>query len=151
MKTLKNLLAVALSKKKLSDERKKLDATALKLRNVMQQCPICENGFSNHAYSSFASTILGEAEKPNVIEFFKALKEHRWQDVKKFKEWEATRDNAEVYLVRCLNNQIALLVVRSPEEFYESDSLIAYEALDLEQSQLLDNLIKHEEWKSLQD
>jgi hypothetical protein len=148
MKTLKKLQSFIRGAQSL-DEPRRRDPNAEKLRRLLKKCPVCQRGLSQHSHAIFATTILSEEDGERREGFFKALKEHRWPDAQEYQEWNGLDDNAEAYALRCNTNRIALLVVRSPFELYEGDSLLNYEILDLESGQKLEALIEESKWQPL--
>jgi hypothetical protein len=60
------------------------------------------------------------------------------------------QDNLEVYTLRCKTYLIALLILHSPHELYESDRLIDYEVLGKEESQELQSVIEQSQWQPIQ-
>lgn len=149
MQNLKKLWT-AISGEEFVDEAQKGDATTEKLRRLLKSCAICGKGFSHHFYALFATTVFSAEEKSRVVSFFKTLEEHRWRDSLEFQEWDALRNNAEAYAIRCSTGRMALLTVHSPYEVYEHDSAIAYEVLNMESGQELASLIEQNKWKPLQ-
>ncbi len=146
MRILKNLRGIA-NPELATNATQNHNASGEKLCRLLSSCPICNNIFLNHTYILFATIVLGEERKDRVIEFFRVLKDHRWSDFQKFQEWESISDNAEAFLVRCVNNQLAMLVLRSPTELYEPDSLVTVEILNQEESSKLEQFVIQSEWR----
>ena len=130
-------------------DMEKSDATTIELRRVLARCPICSDAFADHHYALFAITIISEDDKERLTEFFSALKEHRWQDALRFQEFDSLRDAAEAFAVRCSNDQIACVVLRSPAELYDSGRVVYCELLNDGDTRDLEVLIKQSKWKSL--
>lgn len=146
MRSLQNLWN-AISGEKLTDALDVEDATSLNLKKLLEQCPLCGNEFSGHRYTSFASIIIKEGNEDEVIRFFTVLKEHSWLEARKFKSWDATRDDIESYLIQCTDGRLALLIIRAPAELYEPDTVIASEHLSVEESAQLFTLMKELGWR----
>lgn len=149
MRTLKKLRKL-IKGGEFADQTDRRDATAEKLRHILEQCPVCQRGFINHSYAIFATTALSEENKDRQEQFFQTLKEHHWRDAQEHQEWDGLGDNAEAYALRCNTNRIALLIVRSTSDLYNSDTLLEHEILSLKSGQELESLIEKNKWHPLE-
>lgn len=147
--TLLKRLWTAISGERWADDSQKVDATAEELRRMLKCCPACEGGWFNHTYVSFAIMVIGEDKKDRVLALLEALKDHRWKEAQTFQEFDPLRDALEAFALRCCTGRIGLLIVRNPEELWESHSLIADEVLDLEAGHELAALIDPNNWRPL--
>ena len=123
------------------------NATADDLRQVLKHCPICAKDFLNHFYALFATTVFAESNKNHVRLFFEALDGHKWMEAAQFQDWEALGDNMEAYALKCTNEQIALIVLNSPYELYERDSVTRLEVLNGDLANGLISFIDADRWK----
>lgn len=127
----------------------KIDATAEKVHRIYSKCPICGNDFTHHLYVRFSITIVTPDTRNRVIQFFASLKKHDWQSALQFQEFDSMYHAVEAFAIRCINEQIELLVLKNPTEYYESDQIIFDETLILEESKKLESLIENAKWKRL--
>ena len=112
------------------------NATAEKLVRLLKNCPACRNDFSDHHYSMLAKTVYSEQNKQQVAQFIQAFKEHNWVVAMAFQDWEALENALEAYAIRCKFGGIAVLLIHSPYEVFEDDSVFSVEVLSPEESEL---------------
>jgi hypothetical protein len=125
------------------------DTTANELRRMLQRCPVCGGGFENHDYAHFAVTVFAEEKRGRVKEFFEACEERRWEAALQFQEFDPKRDAIVAYALRCATNHLAFVIERNPAELYESDRLIACDALDEDSGRRLEQIIARNDWRKL--
>lgn len=133
---------------RLIREGRKLEVA--NLRRMLGSCPICGQDFTGHYYASFALTPLPKENKQQVDEFLKALREHRWADAKKFRDFEPLDDAIGAQALRCAGRQIMWLAMLYPYEPGADQSIIEQGILDHEESRLLEDLIERDGWVALQ-
>jgi hypothetical protein len=126
-----------------------IDATALDLRRMLQDCPACEANLNNHAYARFAVTVTSPERKLQNLEFFQSLKDHDWQKAQSFQDFDSYRNAAEAIVLRCSNSSLVMLMVRNPAEYLESSRLLDFEVLDAESRQKLEPVINVNKWRKL--
>jgi hypothetical protein len=125
------------------------DVTAVELRRMMKRCPVCAGDFDEHSYAHFAVTVLAEQEVRRAMRFIEACEDHRWEEARRFQDFEADRDALVAYAMRCNTGRLTLLLERCPFEFYESDRLIACNVLDEASGDRLERLVARSEWRRL--
>ena len=125
------------------------DATAAELRRMLKECPACGGDLAGHQYANFAITIATDENHPRLVEFFEALKGHRWREAKGFQEFEGRYNAAEAIALRCVSGSLIMLLIRNPEELWESSSVLDYEVLSPEGGKELDARIEPDEWRAV--
>ena len=148
MQILKNLWTT-ISGEGVAKETLRGDVTAGKLRAALQSHPTCGKDLFCHSYALLATAVFSGENESRVLKFFKALRERRWQELVEFQDWDATRDNVEAYVIRCKPERVLLLVLHSPYELYEDDSVVECEDLGEESGQQITSFIQQNQWKSL--
>jgi hypothetical protein len=108
------------------------DATANVIRRLVSPCPACgkehlERG-DGHQYALLATEIAREPSG-ELSRFFQLYLEHEWSDLNRIQRFEGSSNAAEVFALRCTGG-VTMLVVRSPAELYDSDSLLNATVLD---------------------
>jgi len=81
-----------------------------------------------HEYSLFASEIARE-HSPELLHFFQLYKAQSWAELNRIHNFDGRFNAALIYIVRC-NRGLSALAVRSPEELWDSDSLLDVVVLD---------------------
>ena len=114
---------------------------------VIGRCPVCSADLEGHSVALIATVIINDNQQA-VTEFFKALQEHRWEDLRQFQQWEGASDNAEAYAIQCPQG-LAWFVIRSPFELYESDTFLTQEVLDSDDSKNLRSWVPEGLWHPL--
>ncbi|QQS48912.1 MAG: hypothetical protein IPM66_09935 [Acidobacteriota bacterium] len=133
----------------LAEGEEPRDVTAMELCRMLQRCPACSNNFEDHAYALFAVTVLGDDRSGRLKEFFNAIEENRWEDARKYQDFDQKRDAVVAYALKCRTGSLVMVMERSPSEIYETDRLIACTLIDEEHGQSLDRIISANEWRSL--
>ena len=133
---------------KLIHEGQKIEVA--NLRRMFGRCPVCQREFAGHYYARFALTTFTDENAQHVNEFLSALREHRFEDVRKFRDYEALSDALGAHALRCAGRQILWLAIREPVEPGDTQSIIEQEILDHEESRKLESLISQERWVSLE-
>jgi hypothetical protein len=108
------------------------DPTDDKILRFISPCLACgkkevEHG-DGHSYALLASEIAREESK-DLKDFFQLYKSRNWADLNKIQRFEGAFNAAVLYAVQCTGG-ITMLVVRSPVELYEDDSLLEAVVLD---------------------
>lgn len=125
------------------------DTTASELCRMLQRCPVCGGGFENHDYAHFAVTVFTDEKRGRVKEFFEACEDRRWEEARRFQEFDPKRDAIVAYALRCATNRLALVIERNPVEVYEPDRVIACDALDETSGRRLECFIAQNNWRRL--
>jgi hypothetical protein len=128
---------------------KSKDATAVKLRELMSACPVCNRKMESHLYALIATTIIGEQEGPRVTELISHVRSHRWEAMNSFKEWKADRDDVVVYAIRGPHDAGVVILVRSPYELYENDEVFVQEMVTSEELAVISGLVPLTDWRPL--
>ena len=81
-----------------------------------------------HSYALLASEIARK-ESLDLKHFFHLYKSRNWVDLNQIQRFDGEFNAALIYAVQCARG-ITVLVVRSPEELYETDSLLDAVVLD---------------------
>jgi hypothetical protein len=115
---------------------------------MLKECPACEGDLARHEYAKFAITIATDERSARLIEFFEALKGHRWREAKEFQEFDGRYNAAEAMALRCGSGSLVMLTIRNPEELWESSSILDYEVLSPEDSKELDIQIEPDRWRA---
>jgi hypothetical protein len=114
------------SKKKASAE----EASARVLNEVIRSCPRCGQLLDGHQYRLVATTMLN----PDGLESFRALlsaiRNHDWQKVTTFQNWEGSQANAEVYGLKCSDGTLSAVVISAPFVLEEPYTLMHQERVD---------------------
>ena len=114
---------------------------------VLQRCPICGKGFPNHYYARFATTAFAEANRHRMEFFFSSLEQHDWLQAVQFQDWDVLSNNAEAYALKCSTERLALVIIYSPYEVFEDDSLIRLEVLNGNSGERLIACVRPNGWK----
>ncbi|MDX2031836.1 MAG: hypothetical protein SF339_14270 [Blastocatellia bacterium] len=137
------------SGKLVADVEQRDDVTARELCRMMKRCPVCSGDFDDHAYAHFAVTVLNDQQRKRAMTFIDACEEHRWEEARRFQEFEKDRDALVAYAFRCHTGRLTLLLERSPFEVYEPDRLIACNVLDETSGERLERLVSRSDWRRL--
>jgi hypothetical protein len=134
------------SNRRTSHAKETVEASLL---SMIDQCPHCGRKLTGHHYVVFASDVV-DKEKQHLIEFFESFKSHDWRKLVTFQRWEGLSDNVELYGILCGSDSVVLVVIRSPFELYESNEILAIEALDEDDSKAFLEWAKDKNWKSIE-
>jgi hypothetical protein len=115
------------------------DNTILQL---VSPCPACgkkqvEKG-DGHEYALLASEIARESS-PDLLHFFELYKNREWSELAQIRRFEGAFNAALIYVVRC-GGGMTVVVVRSPVELYESDSVLEAVVLDAASAEAIESL-----------
>jgi hypothetical protein len=125
------------------------DITASELRRMLRNCPVCRGGFEGHEYAHLAVTVFGAEKRGRVRELLEACDDRLWEEAHGFQEFDPKRDAIVAYAVRCRSGRLAYVIERSPSETYESDRLIACDALDEASGRRLEQILAQTSWRRL--
>ena len=106
-----------------------ITATGAMLRTLLPSCPVCKQNIKGHFFAQVASTIANDSHKPVLTRIFSAVRQHEWDLLTEFKEWDALADNLVVYAIRGHHADATLLVIKSVFELYASNDLILLERI----------------------
>lgn len=119
------------------------------LRTTLGRCPACGADFADHLFTQFAITVYTVETQRRAEDFLLAVRERRWRDVLKFKEFENVSDALVARAIRCPGRQIVVLVMLDPYDFYDTMSIAEQQVLDHDSSRELESLINRDEWEPL--
>jgi len=127
------------------------DVIARELRRILDDCPICGGGFRYHSYALLAAVVIDEQRKAQkrLQQLFGLLKEHRWHEFLRLREWEAFKDAVDIFAFRCDRGRIGILTVLSAVEEKSVDVPLHFAILTLEEGNRLQALIAAEGWMPL--
>ena len=114
------------SKKAASPE----DVSGRVLQDILQSCPRCGRSLRGHEYRLAAATPLGVDGMERFLDLLSAIRNHNWPLVLAFQSWIGKQPNAEVYSVKCPDEQLSLAVISAPFELEEPYSLMHKELID---------------------
>jgi hypothetical protein len=107
-------------------------ATGQTILRLISPCPACGKqrvkAGDAHQYALLASEIARE-DSQELSYFFQLYKDHSWAELNQIQNFDGRFNAALIYVVRC-DRGITVLAVRSPEEFWDSDSLLDAVVLD---------------------
>jgi hypothetical protein len=108
------------------------DPTDEKILHFICPCRACGKEVvkrgDGHSYALLASEIARE-ESQDLKRFFELYNSRRWEDLNQIKRFEGAFNAAILYAVQCTGG-ITVLLVRSPVELFEDDSLLDAVVLD---------------------
>ena len=119
------------------------------MQRFFDECPACSGSFVAHDVATFAMTVARNETSQRTKDFLKALQDHRWRDAKSFQQFDGAYNAAVARVLRCAVGSLVLLIVRDPEELYESSSLLVCEVLSTEMAAALNSEIAPEQWERL--
>jgi hypothetical protein len=125
------------------------DPTARELCRMMKRCPVCAGEFDDHSYAHFAVTVLADHEAHRALEFIDACEDHRWEDARRYQEFDHENDALVAYALRCNTGRLSLLLERSPFEAYELDRLFCCNVLDVTSGERLERIVAPNDWRRL--
>lgn len=125
------------------------DLIARELCRMLKRCPVCGGEFEEHSYAHFAVTVLADQQQNRARDFIEACEEHRWEEARRYQEFDNQSDALVAYAMRCNTGRLTLLLERSPFEVYEPDRLIACNVLDETSGERLERLVARNDWRSL--
>ena len=99
------------------------------LAEAMPICLVCEQNIAGHSYRQIASTPLQSGTEENLHAMISAAREHRWNDLSRFQEWEGRCPDAEVYLFRCVDGRYNLAVLCTAFDLSDIDYVLHQEQL----------------------
>ena len=126
-----------------------IDPTDGNILQFMSPCRACGKEVvklgDGHSYTLLASEIAREESK-DLKHFFQLYDGRRWADLNQIKRFEGAFNAALLYAVQC-SGGITVLLVRSPVELFDDDSLLNAVVLDEAEASAIDTL--HLTFKSL--
>lgn len=114
------------SKKQASAE----EASARVLNEVIRSCPRCSQALNGHQYRLVAATTLKQEALDGFRELLSAIRNHDWQKVTSFQNWEGTQPNAEVYALKCSDGFGSVVVISAPFALDEPYTLMHQEKVE---------------------
>jgi hypothetical protein len=126
----------------------KSDATAAKLTELIRICGICGGPLNQHQFALFASAIAGQREIPRLTKFFELSKQHQWNRLVEFQEWDGTRDIVQAFAIRCPRETIQMVVLKDVFEPLAANQLYTQETLEQKEAAVVLALTPHERWQT---
>jgi len=109
--------------------KESITATGAMLRALLPTCPVCKKNIKGHFFAQVASTIVNDSSKPVMARLFGCVRQHEWDRLTQFKEWDALADNLIVYVIRGDHADGIILVVKDVFDLYASNDLILLERI----------------------
>jgi hypothetical protein len=105
-------------------------ASARVLMEVVRFCPRCGLPLAGHEYRLAAATPLGSQELERFEELLSAIRRHDWQRVLTYQRWIGSQPNAEVFCIKCPDQQLSLAMILAPFELDEPYALMHKELIE---------------------
>lgn len=122
-------------------------ATADLLSQAMRgECPRCKSDLHSHAFQIFAITVASLEKKEVVSDFIRKARNHDWESLSKFSDFDPMKNALEACALRCEDNRLSLLLVRNPFELFDDSSVEDWEALDENESSKWLGYLPNEKW-----
>ena len=141
--------------KKKFDKKKEKNIRAISevLIGVLDdKCLICNELLKGHIYAMIASKTWNkqESKNGNIGRFVALLESHNWKEIRKYQEFDAHEDVAEVFFLRCKGkSKVLVLLIRNPDELYDSDELLTHYILDETEIEFLYDTPSNISWNEL--
>src|SRR5215469_8450883 len=120
--------------KRFVPERKTATPTEATARALFQalggKCPRCQSDLRGHSFQLFAMTVARAERNQELLDFINKAKNHEWESLSNYQDFDALKNALEAYAIRCEDNQLNLLFVRNPFELLDGLSVEDWEALD---------------------
>ena len=100
------------------------------LEEVIRSCPRCGLALIDHEYRLAAANPLSADEMDRFRELLAAIRSQEWQKVLTFQRWIGSQPNAEVYTIRCPDQQLSLAMISAPFELDEPYALMHKELIE---------------------
>ena len=113
--------------------------------NLSVPCPHCAGPISDHAWTMFACTVASDENKARVQDFEGRIKSHDWISLRKFSEWEGTKNNLNAVVLRCGSGG-AVLVLWDPFELWDSQQVCSVEKISPAEMSVIEDLIRSTGW-----
>lgn len=107
-------------------------------------------GFDPESYALVASAVLNADPDSAADRLLKAVRRRQWSDLSGMREWEARKDNLEVYAVSSPEGRLALLTVVSPFEPFDSDRVVERQFLNADEGSKLSESLQPD-WRPLRE
>ena len=106
---------------------------ARELRSILDGCPICQNGFRDHTYSVLATLVMDERADgaARLSQLLRCMREFRWRDVLRFRQWIASADTIVAFAFRCDNGRVGIVTVFSPADPEAPDEPLHFSILSV--------------------
>jgi len=90
-------------------------------------CPICEQRIGGHLYQRLASIPIRGDNTRDVAAFLGSVRNHKWEELSKFQDWEGGLDDLDAYLFKCLDGRYYIAVIYAPVALEGNDELFRHE------------------------
>jgi hypothetical protein len=125
-----------------------LNATAVKLSELIRVCGSCGRPLESHHFALFASIIAGQQEIPRLTKFFQLAKQSEWETLAKFQEWDGTRDVVEAFAVRCPGNPLQMVILKDVFDPLAATELYIQDTLGQVETEIVLTLVPHNKWQA---
>lgn len=109
--------------------KKNTTASGEMLRVLLPACPVCKKSLKGHFFAEAASTVVNDNRKPVMARLFSCVRQHEWDRLKEFKEWDALADNLVVDIIKGDHADGVVLIIKDVYELYASNDLILLERI----------------------
>jgi hypothetical protein len=106
-----------------------ITATGRMLRTLLPTCPICQRYTEGHSFAQVASAIVSDSRKSILTNLFRAARQHEWDRLLEFKEWDVESDNLVVYIISGDHPDGIVVVVKNVFELYAKDDIFLLEPI----------------------
>lgn len=120
---LKGVIGANKGRSDLNEQRTSL------LGEVFHVCPICGQKMTKHRYVSVARAPLTPEKEKDFAAMMDAVRNHNWDLLRRFQEWEPLAADAEVYLIRCADGRFNLAVIYAAYSLSDVNYVIHQEEL----------------------
>jgi len=124
------------------------DAASESIRRLLRSCPRCEAALDQeHQFAKVATAIVRNQSDLLAGEFVTLAKQHLWERLRSFQEWDPTLDVLGCDVIVCPYGLPTMILSVWPVELYSANKVIFSEGLNVEASQSL-NAIPSLGWRS---
>ena len=95
----------------------------------MPSCPVCAQEMDSHQYQRLASIPLRGDNAEDLDAMLEAVRNHKWDELSRFQDWEGGLDDLEVYFLKCPDGRYNLAVIYDPVALEGDDELLSHEEI----------------------
>jgi hypothetical protein len=81
---------------------------------IVPLCPQCGLRLEGHNYRLIATSILTPESLDAFNRMLGAARQGNWEELLTFQTWHGTHANAEVFLLRCPDGALSIVIISSP-------------------------------------
>lgn len=122
---------------------------AKRLRKYFKKCPACQLNFKEHKFAELAITIMAESNEDRVEAFLSVVRQHKWEEVLTFSEFDKFEDALVVRIIKCPSEKAIWVITREPYSLDDPYQIAEFEVLNPTKSQNLLALIAEDKWVDL--